>query len=350
MSLLAILSIAAEAQTAQIEKSWLEFNVTRNGKTGINIHTKFSIKGHKGKKVKAISYVYEDNKKKWMDVNNQYRSNDGQVSASYEGVPKYDDTVFHDFVVFIPNDELHMAPGKHNYYIQTQIWSTSMNKFLAVSEYMSFVGTGNMSNPWLLTHQDPEERDVYNNYMVTHYSRIKCGCDRGLCSPCGGTGRNPYDWRLPCICNGTGKCFLCYGKGFQESQTNYYPLQYMNMGYLKFYYDTFAMNQSSGQIRGVGAVVTVYPRQVTIDVAGKKYQFYYNTISYMKEEVRENFAYSLKDKNNNDMRITFGPLSLWCNDPVNGGILSLSNEEGSDNHKAFNQKQQIFRKAHNLQY
>lgn len=345
--LLALPPLTTVAQTAKIEKCWLEFDVKNNGKTGIRIHTKFSISGHRGKTVKAISYLYEANKRAWIDTNNQYCATDGQVCVSGEGNPKYDDTVFNDFVVFIPNDELHMAPGKHDYYFQTKIWSPHFNKFLATGDFMNFVGTGSMSNPWLLTHQD--DMEVYSNYMVTHITRTPCSCVRGLCSQCGGSGRNPYDWSMPCLCMGSGKCFMCHGKSYIEYQNNFTPRNYVSSGYFKIYYDQFIMNQKNGQISGTGAVMHVYSNRVVIEAAGKNIQFDFSSISGVKEVVKDRFTYILKNNNSND-GLMFGPLEAWCPDPINGGVLFLTNEEGSDNHRGFEQKRQIFRNAYTLSF
>lgn len=76
------------------------------------------------------------------DRNERYCTTNGMVSASQKFTPPYENTTYENIAIFIPNDELHLYPGKQTYYVYVAIWDNSTSQFLGFSDYATFSGTG----------------------------------------------------------------------------------------------------------------------------------------------------------------------------------------------------------------
>lgn len=135
--------IMVKAQTASIEKFWLEHNVTENGVAGINVHLKFNIQGMKGQNGRVIAYFDSPQGTGVKDLNDKYCTVDGTVCTSKDFCCPYENTLYSDFSIFIPVEELHMKPGKHTYYCRAFIQNLNTQSFITHSEFVSFNGTGN---------------------------------------------------------------------------------------------------------------------------------------------------------------------------------------------------------------
>lgn len=99
---------------AEIDKIWVDYNVTEGGEKGMRIHVKFTV--HDLKDVDSFLAIYfeKENGDKLYTSNKTYRSKDGQV-AVFKGLkPAYKDTVYEDSQLFIPYDEFNLDEGKHN--------------------------------------------------------------------------------------------------------------------------------------------------------------------------------------------------------------------------------------------
>lgn len=93
----------------------VDYNAEVDGKKGMKIFPKFSVRHSMGASLMAAAYFYRENGEKLADTNNAYRTSDGQVSTSANIKPCCDATDYNmgtskDFSLFIPYDELHV-PG-----------------------------------------------------------------------------------------------------------------------------------------------------------------------------------------------------------------------------------------------
>lgn len=113
----------------------------------MNVHVKFNIRGMKGRKAYVIAYFESPKNKGVKDLNGKYCTYNGEVSASNQITPGYENTDYKDWVIFIPNDELHLKQGKNTYYCQVQITTAKGHELLATSEYEEFIGTGAEQQP-----------------------------------------------------------------------------------------------------------------------------------------------------------------------------------------------------------
>lgn len=122
----------------EIERVWSEHNNYLGKKKGMTIHVKFRVHNLSGVMCRAVAYFRFSSGEKLADRNNAHRTTDGQVAVGEEFTPRYKNTIFDDFSLFLPYSELHLIKGKHNvqYCVSINIPSTSLK--IAQSEYYNF--------------------------------------------------------------------------------------------------------------------------------------------------------------------------------------------------------------------
>lgn len=99
---------------AELDRVWVDYNITEGGKKGMRIHVKFTVRKMKDTDSYLAVYFEKENGDKLYTNNKTYRSKDGQVSVFKSLKPAYDDTVYDDAVLFIPYDEFNLDSGKYN--------------------------------------------------------------------------------------------------------------------------------------------------------------------------------------------------------------------------------------------
>lgn len=125
-------------KSASIDNIWVDYDQYENGKKGMRIHVKFTVDGMKGKDgMCALYFKYKDGNY-LNDYNNNYNSADGKVSYGTTFSPGYDSTLYSDYQLFMPYDELHMSSGKYNLAFYVLIYSKSDNENLARSSDQCF--------------------------------------------------------------------------------------------------------------------------------------------------------------------------------------------------------------------
>lgn len=264
------LSLASFGQSCKIEKIWLEFQKVNNGESGFEVHVNFNITDCKGVSGSCNVYLHDEKQYKWTDQNNNNCATDKQVCFSRSIKPKYDVTYYNDFIVFVPNTEIHMRPGEHTYYIKVQIYSDKTESFLAKSDYVKFIGTGPDINGFvgverILTNTEEtiETETINENGTVTRTLKFPCGaCKKtGICSICHGYA---YVYGLRCTC-GTGKCFYCKGTGYTTIVSTYSLAEYINSYGLVIDFDHFRIDYKNGiSYSGRGGSITLRNNNVII--------------------------------------------------------------------------------------
>ncbi len=139
---LLLLPILSNAQTAKFDKIWLEFDVFQGGEKGMRVHTKFHTYSMKDMTGKVVVFFYHQDGSPVKDLNDNYRTTDGNVSCSDKFSPTYENSLYEDFKVFIPYSEIHMLPGEHSYKCYAAVYSNSLGKYISNSDWTYFTGTG----------------------------------------------------------------------------------------------------------------------------------------------------------------------------------------------------------------
>lgn len=136
------ISQSAQQPTASIEKVSVDHNVYEDGKKGMRIHVKFNVNYMLQKKGKVIAYFYDGNLA-LKDNNNEYGTIDGYVCCSKVFSPSYENSIYNDFVLFMPYNELHVNQSKYDLKFIVQIYDENSMKFIAKSDYTNFIYTIN---------------------------------------------------------------------------------------------------------------------------------------------------------------------------------------------------------------
>lgn len=217
-------SIGVWGQTsAEIEKVWVDFDVYENNQKGMRIHLKFSVDNMLNKQGSCVAWFYFSNGTALKDYNSRYRTSGGQVSTSEEYKPGYTSSIFKDFKMFIPYDELHLAEGEQSLKFDLGIFDNN-SKQIAISEYQNFSITQiaarrDLQNAQmqlqLLQQQmlfQQQINSINNSYTTTSETCYTC-LGTGSCKVCGGSGYySIYGQGGQCsACGGSGKCWHCQG-------------------------------------------------------------------------------------------------------------------------------------------
>lgn len=87
-------------------------NVTVNGRVGMRVHAKFTVKYGLDVACRMIAYFHYDDGTPLASGDRSYTTKDGKVSASTRFTPQYDPAVYNDLQIFMPYDALNMEEGE----------------------------------------------------------------------------------------------------------------------------------------------------------------------------------------------------------------------------------------------
>lgn len=110
---------------ATIDSLWVDYNVYQDNQKGMKIHVKFSNDNLQGKTGKVIAYFYSQNGSALVsDNNNSYETVSGKVACGEDFTPKYNNSMYEDFVLFMPYSELHCnQTGSYKLKFYIIIWN-----------------------------------------------------------------------------------------------------------------------------------------------------------------------------------------------------------------------------------
>jgi len=121
-----------------IHKIWTDFDVFKNGKKGMLIHTKFNIKKCENIQCSFNIEFFNKLKNPLKDFNKRYANEAGNIAIYQTFMPMYADVIFDDFQTFIPYDELHLSGGKHDLIFIVKISDSNNQNYIINSEGTSF--------------------------------------------------------------------------------------------------------------------------------------------------------------------------------------------------------------------
>ena len=111
--------------SANVDRVWTEHGVYKDEMKGMMIHVKFDVKNALGKNGKVIAYFNFQDGKALDDFNGKYCTTEGHVCASKKFSPKYNNSSYNDFKIFMPYSELHMGSGSSKLDFYVVIWVES---------------------------------------------------------------------------------------------------------------------------------------------------------------------------------------------------------------------------------
>lgn len=96
---------------ATVEKVWVDYDITENGRRGMRIHVNFTVRGLKGVESYLAIYFERKNGDKLLNSNASYSSKNGQLAVFKSLKPGYEPTVYEDAQLFLPYEEIKIGKG-----------------------------------------------------------------------------------------------------------------------------------------------------------------------------------------------------------------------------------------------
>jgi len=115
-------------------KLWVDPDVYEGIQKGMRIHLQFNLKNLKDLSCRAEVRFYFDTGLPLLDYNGRYSTVDGKVSARSDFSPQHESSDFHDFVLFIPYDELHLPAGTHALHLRANLFSPKDLNYIELGE------------------------------------------------------------------------------------------------------------------------------------------------------------------------------------------------------------------------
>lgn len=130
---------SAISRSGEIEEVWVDYDQWENGRKGMLIHVKFTVNNMLNRTGRCAAYFFYQDGDRLEDYNDNYSTPDGQVAFSETFVPKYENTRFKDFQLFMPYEELHLSSGRTDLKFYILIYDEETQEDLAPrSDYHNF--------------------------------------------------------------------------------------------------------------------------------------------------------------------------------------------------------------------
>ena len=94
LSILLFWPLFLVAQSVDFTKSWVEYDIEIEGKTGMNFHYSFTIHNYLEQNMKAVMFIGDSNNTNIPSYDNEYKSKQGSICSSCPFTPKYKDATF----------------------------------------------------------------------------------------------------------------------------------------------------------------------------------------------------------------------------------------------------------------
>ncbi len=120
---------------AAVTKVWIDKDVEIDCKIGVLIHANFEVNGMLNKQGVCQAFFYDVDGRSLNDTNDQFCSEDGSVTCCDYFQPQYENTIYNDFKLFIPYEELHL---NHPSIIKCDVYISDGNYWLAKSSQVEF--------------------------------------------------------------------------------------------------------------------------------------------------------------------------------------------------------------------
>lgn len=131
-------SIRNGGPQAAFEHIWSEHNALENGRKGLRIHLRFRVENAREVACRVIAYFSLATGEPLADLDGSYFSARGQVAVGRDFRPAYQSALYRNLTLFMPYDELHMAPGRHDLAFQIGLFDKISGQFLDRSTGYAF--------------------------------------------------------------------------------------------------------------------------------------------------------------------------------------------------------------------
>jgi hypothetical protein len=120
-----------------LQKMWVEYNQTLHDEYGMIIHIDFSVYDMQDRDAYlVVCFQYNDASSfPVKDKNGKYTTTSGQAAVSKTFRPTYNSSVYTDYQLFMPYDELELDPGKYDLTMNVQLVYTEGGTFAWLKQY-----------------------------------------------------------------------------------------------------------------------------------------------------------------------------------------------------------------------
>ncbi len=138
--------INAAQPSATMQKMWVDYEATEDGRSGMMMHIALTVYDMKGREaLLGFYFKYNDGKPdsyiKHPGSRNKYHSASGILCAAKTLIPNYDVSVYDDITVFMPYDEIKLDPGEYDLSIDVQMQNISTGNGFAWFDLYDFIFT-----------------------------------------------------------------------------------------------------------------------------------------------------------------------------------------------------------------
>lgn len=210
-----LVSLASVAQDADIDRVWIDTDVTQGDQLGITVHVDFSVDGMLGQTIKCVAFFYDMDLNALPSTAEGYSTTNDKLCVSDKDQSIYESCRWTDFPLFVPYKvmNLHAEPQVLHCLVCVRdaagnTMAKSGYEFIIVDPQMSVKRHSNGVTSYTTRHSDG---------TVTIRNESRCGVCSGLgrCSACYGRGGRHigYNWYTCFSCNGRAVCRTCGGTG-----------------------------------------------------------------------------------------------------------------------------------------
>ncbi|NPD92835.1 caspase family protein [Xylanibacter muris] len=128
----------AQTANASIEEIWIEHNKMHNDVKCMEIHAKLITHYMDDKGGRLVALFESPKGTALKDMNNNYRTVDGQVSVGTDFGSHYEHAKYSNIIMIIPNSEIHAVKGQKDYFIRLGIYDYHQKKYIQFSDYIRF--------------------------------------------------------------------------------------------------------------------------------------------------------------------------------------------------------------------
>ena len=127
-----------QTANASIEEIRIEHNKVHNDVKCMEIHAKLTTHYMDDEGGRLVALFEFPKGTALRDVNNNYRTVDGQVSVGTDFGSHYEHAKYSDIVMIIPNSEIHAIKGQKDYFIKLGVYDYHQKKYIRFSDYVKF--------------------------------------------------------------------------------------------------------------------------------------------------------------------------------------------------------------------
>lgn len=130
--------IPTEPPSVTIREMEVTHNVFQSNQAGIQIRLNFVITNRKDIQCRAAVYFYDENNNPLQDINQRYHNVNNKVSVGSTFKPRFEESFYNDYILFMPYCELDQKDGDHQLNFTAQIYDEVTKTFLATSRSETF--------------------------------------------------------------------------------------------------------------------------------------------------------------------------------------------------------------------